>query len=83
MEYQVTMLLYTALYEFMCAQSPPSMKGLLIGLSFAIKGIFQAIGSLIIIPFGYFPPSFPNCGLWYYGINTLLSFFSLIVHILC
>ncbi len=75
------MLLYTGLYEFVCAQSPPSMKGLLIGLSFAIKGIFQAIGSLILIPFGYFPPSFPNCGLWYYGINTLLSFFSLIVFI--
>ncbi len=75
------MLLYTGLYEFICAQSPPSMKGLLIGLSFAIKGIFQAIGSLILIPFGYFPPSFPNCGLWYYGINTLLSFFSLIVFI--
>ncbi len=75
------MLLYTGLYEFICAQSPPSMKGLLIGLSFAIKGIFQAIGSLILIPFGYFPPSSPNCGLWYYGINTLLSFFSLIVFI--
>ncbi len=29
--------LYTALYEFICAQSPPSMKGLIIGLSFAIK----------------------------------------------
>ncbi len=28
------MLLYTALYEFICAQSPSSMKGLLIGLSF-------------------------------------------------
>ncbi len=72
------MLLYTGLYEFICAQSPPSMKGLLIGLSFAIKGIFQAIGSLILIPFCYFPPSFPNCGLWYYGINTLLSFFFIV-----
>ena len=33
-----TLLIYIALYEFICSQSPHSMKGLLIGLSFAIKG---------------------------------------------
>ncbi len=73
------MFLYTALYEFICAQSPPSMKGLLIGLCFAIKGIFQAIGAILLIPLGYLQPFSPNCGLWYYGINTLISIISLIV----
>ena len=34
------MFLYIASYEFICAQSPHSMKGLLIGTFFAIKGVF-------------------------------------------
>ena len=35
------LLIYIASYEFLCAQSPQSMKGLLIGTFFAIKGVFQ------------------------------------------
>ena len=31
---------YTATYEFICAQSPHAMKGLLIGTFFLIKGLF-------------------------------------------
>ena len=42
--------IYTALYEFICAQSPHSMKGLLIGLSFAIKGFFQALAAAMVFP---------------------------------
>ena len=34
------LLIYVPSYEFICAQSPHSMKGLLIGTFFAIKGIF-------------------------------------------
>ena len=43
------MLFYIATYELIiCAQSPHSMKGLLIGTFFAIKGVFQLIGVLAI-----------------------------------
>ena len=38
-------------YEFISAQSPHSMKGLLLGALFAITGIFEFIGSIAIAPF--------------------------------
>ena len=38
------MLLYVAIYEFICSQSPHAMKGLVIGTFFAIKGVFQLLG---------------------------------------
>ena len=34
-------LINTSFLEFVCAQSPHSMKGMLIGLSYAIKCLFQ------------------------------------------
>jgi len=45
------LLLTVALYEFICSQSPHSMKGLLIGLTFASQGIFQGVGTVVIVPF--------------------------------
>ena len=42
------MLFYIAIFEFICAQSPHSMKGLLIGTYYAIKGVFQLVGVLVI-----------------------------------
>ena len=45
-------LIVTAtVFEFISAQSPHSMKGLLIGVFFAIKGVFQLISSIILFPF--------------------------------
>ena len=43
--------IYPALYEFICAQSPHSMKGLFIGLSFAIKGLFEFLSSVLFFLF--------------------------------
>ena len=45
------LLFETTSLEFISAQSPHSMKGLLVGVFFAIKGLFQFLGSIIIIPF--------------------------------
>ena len=36
--------------EFISAQSPQSMKGLLVGVFFAIRGLFQFLNSIVIIP---------------------------------
>ena len=62
-------------FEFISAQSPHSMKGLLIGVFFAIRGVFQLIGSLVLLPFssdaiwskGYMRdhPPVTNCGFGY------------------
>ena len=42
--------------EFISAQSPQSMKGLLVGVFFAIRGLFQFLNSVVIIPFSLKQP---------------------------
>ena len=69
-------LFYIAVYDFLCAQSPHSMKGLLIGTLYVIRGIFQLLGALIIIfPFlGWrISSSFPSCGFAYYLVNIAIA----------
>ena len=43
------LLQYVSAFEFICAQSPQSMKGLLIGMFFAIKGIFKSLSVLFAL----------------------------------
>ena len=43
------LMVITTTFEFISAQSPHSMKGLLVGVFFAIKGLLQFLGSIIII----------------------------------
>ena len=70
------MLVYIAAYEFICAQSPHAMKGLLIG-TFTVKGVFQLIGVMIIlVPFTTWNSdiSFPSWVLYTtLSISLLLS----------
>ena len=79
------LLLYIASYELVCAQSPHSMKGLLIGTFFAIKGIFQLFGVVLYsvigtecnIKFGL-----PVCTFTYYFINIVIALIGLIAFVL-
>ena len=75
-------LIYTALYEFICAQSPHSMKGLLIGLSFTIKGFFQALAAVMVIFFNFIDFHSLNCDTWYYMINIILGLVIFTVYVL-
>ena len=43
------MLVIATTLEFISAQSPQSMKGLLVGVFFAIRGLFQFLNSIVII----------------------------------
>ena len=45
-----SLIMSTAL-EFISAQSPHSMKGFLVGLFYATRGLFQFIGSIVLFPF--------------------------------
>ena len=38
-------------FEFISAQSPHTMKGVLVGLLFAVRGFFQLIEALLLFPF--------------------------------
>ena len=43
--------------EFISAHRPQSMKGLLVGVLFAIRGLFQFLNSIVIIPLSLKQPS--------------------------
>ena len=45
------LLIFTTSFEFIAAQSPHSMKGLIVGLLFTIKGFFQLLSSFALLPF--------------------------------
>ena len=73
--------LYTSAYEFICAQSPHAMKGLLIGTFFTAKGVFQLISALITFSFSKWNKTlFLSCGSVYYLINVLIALIGLIAY---
>ena len=79
-----SMIFYIAAYEFIYSQSPHSMKGLMIGTFFAIRGTFQLLGALVFIfPFLVWKStsSFPSCGFVYYLVNMVVAFLGMIAYI--
>ena len=79
-----SMIFYIAVYEFLYSQSPHSMKGLMIGTFFAIRGAFQLLGALVFIfPFLAWNSmsSFPSCGFVYYLVNMVVAFLGMIAFI--
>ncbi len=73
--------IYGGVFEFICAQSPHSMKGFLIGIFFAIKGLFQLIGVIgILLPFSFWQTS-PKAGLVYFLVNIVISVAGVVVFI--
>ena len=81
-----SMIFYVAIYEFLYSQSPHSMKGLMIGTFFAIRGSFQLIGALVFIfPFLAWKSTssfrIPSCGFIYYLVNMIVAFLGMIAFI--
>ena len=79
-----SMIFYIAIYEFIYSQSPHSMKGLMFGTFFAIRGVFQLLGALMFIfPFlGWNTlTAFPSCGFVYFLINMIAALFGIIAYI--
>ena len=78
------LLIYIASYEFVCAQSPQSMKGLLIGTFFAIKGVFELFGVVLYLAVGIgcsLRYHFPICGFIYYFINVVIALVGIIAFV--
>ena len=79
-----SMIFYIAIYEFIYSQSPHSMKGLMFGTFFAIRGLFQLLGALMFIfPFLGWNTStaFPSCGFVYFLVNIIAALFGIIAYI--
>ena len=75
--------------EFISAQSPQSMKGLLVGVFFAIRGLFQFLNSISILPLSLKQPwaseemiehpPVTNCGFVYLALTSVTGFIGLIL----
>ena len=77
------MIFHVAIFEFICSQSPHSMKGLLIGVFYATRGIFQLLGAMLFMfPFlGWrISSSFPSCGFIYYLININVALIGIVAY---
>lgn len=73
--------IHVSYFEFICAQSPHSMKGMLIGLSYAIKGFFSFMGAVLALSFMFTKVSYPSCGFWYYSMNVVITLIAFVVFI--
>ena len=74
------MLNYTAVFEFVCSQSPHSMKGLLIGVLYAIRALYQLVATLLVLPFALSTNKPINFGFWYYLMNIVIRVVALLVY---
>ena len=59
------------------------MKGMLIGLSFAVKGVFQLFGIIMMLVFGAAakPTSSFSCGMEYYLMNIIISLIVFLIYV--
>ena len=75
--------------EFVYAQSPHSMRGMMVGLLFWIKGIFSTLSSLILFIFSNprwiqnlsMKTSTQSCGFWYYLIFFVLGLVTFVLYV--
>ena len=68
------MLFDIAVLEFICSQSPYSMKGLLLGSFFSIKSFFQAIAVFSTVPFGtVWKIESLSCGSGFYAMYIVIG----------
>ena len=75
------MLLDIALLEFVCSQSPYSMKGLLLGIFFSVKSLFQGIALTSILPFGaWWNIRSLHCGSGFYLMNIIIGLLELVLY---
>ena len=81
------LLVIATTLEFISAQSPQSMKGLLVGVFFAIRGLFQFLNSIIVIPLSLKQPwaskemierpPVTNCGFVYLLLTSVTGLIGL------
>ena len=79
------MLALVSSLEFVCAQSPASMRGLMIGLWFTAIGVMDLVGLNLHFMFQYIPvlsTAQPSCGVYYYATKITLSCVLLILFVI-
>ena len=78
-------LIYITILEFISAQSPHTMKGLLLGVFYACRGLFIMVGNFLLFIFAKkkwwtsTASEVYDCGFSYYLTSTLLGVIGIIV----
>ena len=79
-------LLISVGIEFVCAQAPLYMKGLLFGIGYALYGLGSLIQSVISLPFihnrSVWDKAPLTCGIWFFiiqGVIVLVGFFIVVI----
>ena len=82
-------LVIATTFEFISAQSPSSMKGLLVGVFFTIRAMFQLISGVALVPFAYRSlwnrqhmiehPPVTNCGFGYLLFTCVVALIGLVL----
>ena len=72
------MLVLIGTFEFICAQSPYAMKGLMFGVFYCSNGLFLLLGLLIrwvfqAVYMNQHTARFPPCSFWYYILNIAIA----------
>ena len=74
------MLLDIAVLEFICSQSPYSMKGLLLGIFFSIRSLFQGIAVVSMFPFGtVWKIESLSCGSGFYAMYIVIGLLEFVI----
>ena len=81
------LIVTTTTLEFISAQSPHPMKGLLVGIFFAIQGFFQLIGYVSTLPLSlthYWTqvPTVVSCGFIYLFFTSVVGLFGLVLFLI-
>ena len=79
----IRMLLYISIWEFICSQSPHSMKGMLFGMFYAIHGLFRFLAVIFLSLFQFPWKLSPlTCTSGFYLVNLLIACISFVVYVL-
>ena len=71
-----SIVLHASKLQFICAQAPYNMKGLLIGLSYMLWMMFTALGTVLFDVWlnGWLEALYtPTCGIWFYLCTLVIS----------
>ena len=85
-------LVMATAFEFISAQSPFAMKGLLVGVFLTIRAFFQLVSGTTLLPFAYEPlwnrpylrehPPVTNCGFGYFLTSFSIAFIGLVLFLI-
>lgn len=77
------LFLLIPMFEFVCAQSPYSMKGLLLGIIYGTFGLMTILGTLVLYPFTVVfrtgRDARPSCGFWYFLVAGIIVLIAIVI----